>query len=214
MRDYIPGTGPYPHPRPTSIVRFGEAYIWSTYRFDPANHTGSTVKLFTTPKRQIGQGFHAPLKGIHTNMREGRRLGTTAEIDQVFWEVSGSTARDHHALWTAATWSWCFMQVVVDGSPLMVPSTISYALPHADHCGSCGAPLPHSRKCEYCGALNGEAQGQTLIGAFSYTKYPILIPRGAQFSIDVEIEDDFRPSFDVFLRFSLRGNYKHEIEVA
>ncbi len=202
-----------PFTQPTSLFRYGEVTVWSTFSLAAGAIANSTNRLFTTPRGQVGQGFANALTIAQTSIKEGGRVpsGLAYDVFGVACEIteSNGTAIQTQAnlndlvnLQRSGVLQWDFVQTAVDIAPVMLV-------------GAGGGAF---------GALgNAAAQGSMSNGngaIFMYRKSPVALPGGCTFAVQLLIGGAaavggvpvLASAKDV--RVTLFGYYKSVIEIA
>ena len=208
-----------PFTQPTSLYRYGEVTVWSTFQLPAAAIVNSTNRLFTTPRGQVGQGFGAALTLAQTSIKEGGRVPSGLAYD-VFGLSCDITESNGVALQTGANINdlvniqrggvlqWDFVQTIVDIAPVMLVGAGGGAF------GALGNAA----------ALGNMNNGNGAI--FMYRKSPVALPGGCTFSVQLVMGGNATgvlvapgPSVPALasakdVRVSLFGYYKSVIEIA
>jgi len=172
---------------PMNLIRLSDAHFWSTFRFVPGHeYKSDTVRLFTTPIGQYGQGFaHGRAMYLaDTNLKESGQIlrNTSLLVTAVSWDIWGVKADREH-LYTTGAWSWDFSHTLVSIAPA---TTVK---------------IDQHSKVEF----NPEAVYGHLRGVYSYEK-GLVIPANTHFGVNLSRDASYKWHDEAFVRFHIFGS--------
>jgi hypothetical protein len=214
---------PVPFQTPQNIFRFGEQTLWSTQLLGLSSATiaNQTLRVFTTPLGQTGQGFTAGLTIAETNLKEGGRVpaGVAYDVFGIATELTSSVAlaasntdtfisqqantaalvADMLNVQRNSALSWDFTQTTVDICPVTLAGAGG---------GLFGAEATTLNNTSVGHMNNGNGQ------VWMYRKHPVALPGNSTFAILFRIGSRAANlTNEMAVRITLMGYYKNVIEI-
>jgi hypothetical protein len=219
---------PVPFQTPQNIFRFGEQTLWSTQLLatTAAGIANQSLRMFTTPLGQVGQGFTNGLTIAETNLKEGGRVpaGVAYDVFGIATELTSSTAlqgggdvlggagtgisqqantaalvADMLNVQRNSALSWDFTQTTVDICPVTLAGAGG---------GLFGAEATTLNNTSVGHMNNGNGQ------VWMYRKHPVALPGNSTFAILFRIGSRAANLNNVMaVRLTLMGYYKNVIEI-